>query len=464
MAKITTRRPLTAKLAHPMLRNLWVKSAFIAAIYLAVQFSVLGLNPAGWSKFWGLQPPDVFQYWDTGIYAQLALSPACTAFYPLWPRLIQWLSAPASLAQAVRFSTLFSEVIFLGSLPIALFTIEKILTHKKMAFLAVFLYALGPNAIFHSIGYTESVFGLLSLIFLLLIHTIETQKFRSNIEAFGVCSLLLSTTIFLSLARPVLMQSGFALLFSLVVIVTVRVGFLNNTSPALPITQAIPPKIMALAGVIATGSVVGYSLYGFYCWQTTGDFLAPFHAQVEWGRTVGFRPWLLLFPRTLLIDLYGLYTPALVVTVLMWMLWQSRRAQRPTLALPKYRWLYGFLIHPLAFTGLVLWLHHVAKRSMRLIQLPDTSQWIPYLGRFSILFAISFSGVHSLINFLANTGNLYSTSRHFFGTPFAFIGIGAILTALSLPQLTRLTWVFALAGVGLLLEQWMSYASGGWLG
>jgi hypothetical protein len=243
-------------------------------------------------------------------------------------------------------------------------------------------------------------------------------------------------------------------------------GFIPNPMDGLfGRIRALPPHLLVMSGVIVAGCVLGYSFYGVYCWQTTGNFFTPFYAQVEWGRKLGIRPWLLLFPRTLLIDLYGLYTPALVVTALLWLLGgPDRGSQPPQLSLPKPAWWYGFLVHPFVFTSLLVWLHRHAKRFIRIVRLPETTQRSTYLRRFTLLFAIAFSGVHSLINFWANTGHLYSTARHFFGTPFAYIGIGAILTALSVPELVRITWLIALAGLALLIEQWMSYASGGWLG
>lgn len=81
-----------------------------------------------------------------------------------------------------------------------------------------------------------------------------------------------------------------------------------------------------------------------------------------------------------------------------------------------------------------------------------------------MLYAVGFSGIHSIINFLANSGYLYSTARHYFGSPFAFIAIGAMLKAFGHSRLNRVVWVLAAVGVLWLGEQWWHYGAGRWLG
>ncbi|MGD1942636.1 MAG: hypothetical protein ACFB0G_15120 [Leptolyngbyaceae cyanobacterium] len=443
--------------------SFWARVGVTAAVYLAMQWAILTIHPAGWAKYWVLQSPDTRQYWDAGIYAQLALVPACTAFYPLWPRVIHWLSLSTALIPTLRFAQIASASLFLLSLPIALFTFEKILKDRQIAFLSFFLYAVGPNAIFHSIGYTESLFSTLSLLFLLNLAAIE-EPVASRSQAYGLHGVLFVLTVGLSLTRPILIQSGLAIAFTLGVLLSLRL-ILAKSSRTLSSIGLVPTQFLNLAAVIGAGSLVGYALYGLSCWQTLGDFWAPFHAQVEWGRTVGLRPWLLLLPRSLLIDLHGLYLPALIgVAVVGMLLTAARQRRHLVVVLPRQVGWYLLLLHPLAFIGVLMGLARFRQSWIKVIKVGNIADWPRYLGRFSVLYAIAFSGVHSLINLLANSGNLYSTSRHFFGTPFAFVGIGAILSALSVPQLTRLVWVIAVVGVGLLAQQWVSYAADGWLG
>jgi hypothetical protein len=77
---------------------------------------------------------------------------------------------------------------------------------------------------------------------------------------------------------------------------------------------------------------------------------------------------------------------------------------------------------------------------------------------------LAFSGVHSVINLAANSGYLYSTSRHYFATPFAFIAIGIILAALSWRYVEKA--LLGVGGVGLILLgfQWMNWAANRWVG
>lgn len=466
MTQNTICNPLSvSKLVNFLKASFGAKVSLILALYLSVQCLGLSLNPSGWTKYWVLQTPENFQYWDAGIYAQLSLAPSCTAFYPFWPRLIQWLATPVNLIQSLRFAVLFSEFLFLASLPIALFTFERLLKKKPIAFLAVFLYALGPNAIFHSIGYTESVFSFLSLFFLLIIHVLESSRKADKLQTTALYSALFVTVILLSLTRPILIQSCFAIAFSLFILWFLKTLRCQPYGCSISRLSTIPQRYFSMAGVIAFGNIVGYSIYGFYCLQITGDFFTPFRAQVEWGRTLGFRPWLLLFPRTLLIDLHGLYTGLLLFAAIIWLLWSYYRGVKtPRLALPKSPWISFLLIHPLLFLGLEGWLARVSRGGIQLVKSRDITLQPQYMFRFSLLYAIAFSGIHSVINFLANTGNLYSTSRHFFGTPFAFLGIGAFLSFLAMPQLNRITWFVAVAGVLLLAEQWTSFAADGWLG
>ncbi len=440
------------------LGRFWLKVALTAGIYLLLQLLMLLGTGQGWQKFWVLQPLENFEYWDAIHYANLAVSPACSAFYPLWPAVVRSLAAPENAVQALRVGISGSELIFLASLPLALLTFERIIRHQRLALLAFVLYALGPNAVFQSIGYTESLFGVLSLLFLLCLHRAE-QKLASQYKRLGLYIAVFGLSALLNLVRPALIQSWFAIAFALV-----GLYLIQRFAQPPQSHRGMWSQSLTLASLVGVGSLVGYSIFGLFCLHTMGDFLGPFQAQVEWGRTLAFRPWLLVLPRSLLFDLHGLYTPMLVFAALGWLLWGAyRKRQQLHLHLPKPPWLYIFLVHPLAFVLLMLGLGRFGQRW--LTHLPvQPGAVLQSVGRFSVLYAIAFSGVHSLINFLANSGYLYSTARHYFGTPYAFVGIGAVLAAFGLPQLNRLAWVAAIAGLLWLGEQWFYYGSGRWLG
>ncbi|WP_017298695.1 hypothetical protein [Nodosilinea nodulosa] len=435
----------------------WLKVALIAGVYLLLQLLMLTGSGTGWQKFWVLQPVETFDYWDAIHYANLAVNPACGAFYPLWPALVRSLASPETAAQALRVGIPGSELIFLASLPLALLTFERIVGHRRLALLAFVLYTLGPNAVFQSIGYTESLFGLLSLLFLLCLHKAEQKQGRQGkmlalyIAVFGLSTLL-------NLVRPALIQSWFAIAFTLGIL-----WLIQHLTPSTQGRREMGSRPLILASLIGAGSLVGYSIFGLFCLRTTGNFFGPFQAQVEWGRTLAFRPWLLVLPRSLLFDLHGLYTPMLVFAALGWVLWGAYRQQQLRLSLPKSPWLYIFLLHPLAFVLVMLGLGRFGQRWLKPLPVQPGAV-LQSVGRFSVLYAIAFSGVHSIINFLANSGYLYSTARHYFGTPYAFVAIGALLAAFALPQLNRLAWVAAAAGLLWLGEQWFYYGSGRWLG
>jgi hypothetical protein len=433
----------------------WLQVVSVATVYLALQFGLLLGTGDGWQKFSVAQPASAFEYWDAIHYATLAVNPLCGAFYPLWPALVAAVGSPDSLDQALRLSIVGSELLFLLSLPLALFTFRRILQHRALALLAFVLYALGPNAIFQSIGYTESLFGLLSLLFLLALHRVEQGANGGGPLTLGLYGAIAALAALLNLTRPALIQSWFAIAFALGLLYLLRPG---------PLNQRVPPRTLTTAGVVAAGSLLGYSLYGLFCLRTLGDFFWPFQSQVEWGRTLALRPGLLLLPRSLLIDLHGLYTPMLILAALGWLGLAASLPRSPTLWLPKSPWLYALLIHPLVFslTWLVLWLS--GRRGLVPLPVRPPEQGLAYLGRFSVLYAIGFSGVHSLINLLANSGYLYSTARHYFGTPYAFVALGAVLAAVDVPRLNRLAWGIALVGLLLLGEQWFYYGTARLLG
>ena len=446
-------------------KKFWQQVLVVAGLYLLVQGLTLSFTATGWAKYHVQLPLEQSQYWDAGIYAQLAIAPRCTAFYPLWPWLIRVLGSPATPTQALQGATVGSTLVFLGSLPLALLTFAKIIRQPRIAFLAFCLYALGPNAIFHGIGYTESLFSSLSLGLLFTLAVIEDSPQLGRGQTMGLLGLLLALTTLMSLARPMMVPALGAIALVLCLVVTLRVyGKQGGTEPRSP-APLRSARLPWLVGIMGVGSLLGYSLYGGYCWRTAGDFWAPFHAQVDWGRSLALRPQLLLLPRSLLIDLHGLYLPLLLMVAIAWLLWGVYRGSPGLrLVLPRSPWFYALLIHPLVFTAGLVGLHYWGRSHTRLITLPVTPGWSNYLGRFSVLFAIAFSGAHALINLLANSGNLYSTSRHVFGTPFVFVGIGVLLTALNQPVLNRVTWGIGAIGIGLLAQQWVAFATNGWLG
>ncbi len=196
-----------------LLASFWLRVISVTFLYLLLQVGILLATGDGWQKFWVLQPSKTVQYWDAIQYAELSLKASCSAFYPLWPRLIALIAAPETVDQALKVAIPGSELMFLVSLPLALFTFEQVIQHRTSALVAFLLYAFGPNSIFYAIGYTESLFGFLSLLLLLSLHQAEQlqtdrkQRLWLYTAVFGLSALL-------NLVRPALLQSGFAIAFT----------------------------------------------------------------------------------------------------------------------------------------------------------------------------------------------------------------------------------------------------------
>ncbi len=165
------------------------------------------------------------------------------------------------------------------------------------------------------------------------------------------------------------------------------------------------------------------------------------------------------------MDIHALYTSILVFAVLGYLLYAIYRGWREiVINLPSKPWIYIFLFHPLLFIAILTGLSYFAKGWIKSIPIDNPRQVLNNWISFTVLYAVAFSGVHCIINFLANAGYLYSNARYYFGTPYAFVSIGVMLTSLSVPKLNRLMWVIAAVGVVWLGSQWFNYGSGGWLG
>lgn len=422
----------------------------VAVLYLLVQAIALSLA-GGWPKFLVLQGESGFQYWDASHYFNLVKASGCSAFFPLWPLLISGLSRYELFFQGLGLQIVLGELIFIASLPLALVVFRRIIRDGKIAALMLFLYGLGPNSIFFSIGYTESLFSLLSFLFLLaFLACLEGSAFQFGVLPLAALSFLLNLT------RPVLVQTIFASLFSACFV------FLSCRSWDEGVRRL--RALFTPLAAISAGLIFGYSAYGVYCLKTAGDFWGPFHRQVAWGRTLAFRPWLMVTPRSLLIDLHGLYLPALLLLVVVLVMVAHRRGKEVvSLGIPRHPGFLLALVHPL-LAALIVSFRKRRKAVNEWTCDVNVSKALQRLGDPLFLYCLAFSGVHSAINLAANSGYLYSTSRHYFATPFAFVAIGIVLAALSWRYVERA--LLGVGGVGFILlgVQWMNWAANRWVG
>ena len=288
---------------------------------------------------------------------------------------------------------------------------------------------------------------------LVFLVSIETSEFR--LKAFFLLILALLSCL-LNLIRPALIQTVFASLFCLCFV------FLSGLNQAESVRRA--RALLMPFGAILIGAIGGYSAYGIYCMKTAGDFWGPFHQQIAWGRTLAFRPWLMVAPRSLLIDLHGLYLPALLLLVVFVVMAAHRRGQAViSIRLPRHPTFFMTLFHPL-LAALIVSSRRLRNAMNTSVCNINVSRALPCFADPLFLYCLAFSGVHSAINFAANSGYLYSTSRHYFATPFAFVAIGIVLVALSWGYLEKLLLGIGGVGVILLCIQWINWSGNQWVG
>ena len=130
----------------------------------------MALNPQSFWKFFTLptQLPSTTSslsyYWDIQAYAELALTPQCSAFYPLWPALIRWGLHPTSVTEAARDFLWVATGLSVATVPLTLILFRKAFQNDRFALVISLLYHLSPLAIFRVIGYTEGLFRIVDLI------------------------------------------------------------------------------------------------------------------------------------------------------------------------------------------------------------------------------------------------------------------------------------------------------------
>ncbi len=287
----------------------------------------MGINPAAFSKFFftpetlpALTGRSHSYYWDIALYGQLALKPACSAFYPLWAGIIRWVFHPQTLIEAGRGFLVMATGLFLGSLPVGVWLFQSALG-RGVGFGIALAYVLSPMAIFRVNGYSEGLFGVLSLLLLGVLLPLERlavaqpsgqlrMGWARGLALFGVTGLM-------ALARPVMVQivaAAIATLATLLLFAWWRAAPTPGKAFVQHCLTAYRQPLQA-TGLLSFSAVLGYTLYGEFCWRTRGSFFAPFQDQALWKKALGIHPELLLFPKSPFIDLLALYLPGLIVVV-----------------------------------------------------------------------------------------------------------------------------------------------------
>ena len=531
-------------------QSLGVQSGLIAAGFWLVAGVGWLLNPRSGAKFLGLAiappPPSssLSAHWDLASYGALALQSQCSAFYPLWPRVIELLFHPTTLEGAIADFRLLATLLFWVSIPLALQVFRGFLGDRTLAFAITLLYYLSPLAIFRVIGYTEGLFGLLSLGLFWFLIPRSRSPFSSQvwdiIQAFGLFTL----SGLLSLTRPMVLQTLGSAVFTLITlkilsflqglefssssiqlsssIQSVNSGNSSNasnlkprpissrnsfhSSQKSPQSDGLSPGM--ITGVLILGAIVGYSLYGWQCWQQTGNFWDPFAQQANWNKSLGFRPWLLLSSRSPLVDLWALYSPALVATLAVGQL--LSQAQAPPLRLWGGLGTLILAAYPPLWTIVQLWgnrgwIPQVSRwlTSLKLQDLlaakspdlsPDLSPDIyqntspgspsglsqealplpslapdapppspTLLHHYGFWLALYLAGSNTAIALLTQD-RLVSLGRYVFGQPFFFLALGAIAPCYGSKTQRWIFWSLLGVSAIALLEQWVRYGHHQWLG
>lgn len=427
-------------------------------------------NPDAFHKFFSPVQlvPDSFPassstnyYWDVRHYAEMVLSNRCTAFYPLWPLLIRFLLHPQNLEQAAYSLLKVSTIIFFISTPFLVWIFLKTLKNQSIAFLIVLAFTISPMAIFRVIGYTESLFSALSVIFIWL--CIRQTKFQANLELIP----LFLITLLLSLNRPILAQTVLASIATLGTIYFFESQKIEISGNFFTRFRHFSQEIKTTV-ILWCAAIAGYSIYGFYCLRSRGNFFAPFLDQKPWSSDTGLHLELLLFPKSPLFDLLGLYFPILVLALSLFFVYCKVNDKTPLVWVPKFPlWNALFLYPPLLILSYSVNYFRLKKKSSKTqstLTPLSTADFTKTLSRNYIFwFCVYFPVIHAIL-ILLTRDRLYSLGRHIFGIPFFFLALGYLCCCIPGKKTYQTLWWLIFISAIALVEQWVNYGKNQWLG
>jgi hypothetical protein len=362
---------------------------------------------------------------DAAVYMRIATEgykvAGETALFPLWPAILRALSQIFD-----EHFGLASQLLAVGFFSVGLGffarAIQPLLSARVAAW-TLLLICLNPQSIFYVQAYTESLFFLLSGIWLYtLVRMARGDAFRFNVW------ILFATAVVMGCTRPVVYQQGFAVGLTAMALVG-RYGVGRSR-----------PFIRCLL-VSLGGTVVGYLLVCTFTWIQYGDFFASYKGQAGWGRTLGFYHQLILAPATLngsreilTWDLLAFYLPFFLVAV-----WLRKPAS------------------------------HLESRAFQPLSAPSPVHGKPLdltvLKDGLALYAALFATAHGLIN-LVTYPRFYSLARHVGANPMIYLAGALILTRLELrPAVRKATLrTFAVISGLFVWHWWTRFARNGWMG
>lgn len=446
--------------------SLLISSAFVLCAALGML-----VNPDAFHKFFSpiqLVPDPVppsrskSYYWDVRAYADMVLNNRCLAFYPLWPLLSRIFFNPQTIDQAAYSLLKLSTVIFGISIPLFILIFIKTLKNQYLVLLALLAFYLNPMAIFRVIGYTESLFSALSIIFIWL--CLRQTRFNETLKV----GLLFCVTFIMSLTRPILIPVVFSSVGALGTILLFEHLKEEPGEGRDFLTQirqhALEIKITVTLWI---SSLLGYSVYGMFCLRSRGDFFAPFNDQKLWGTKLGLHPELLLFPKSPLFDLLGLYFPVLVLLISLTLVYSKIKNKAPLVWIPKSPIWNVFLLYPPLLTLGYIFVNFLKRQSatdkLSLARLNTSEFTLSLSSNYIFWFCVYFPVVHSALIFFTRD-RLYSLGRYVFGVPFFFMALGYLCCCIPGKRTYQaLWWLIAISAIAL-IEQWVNYGYNKWLG
>ncbi len=455
------------KLIRILSLSLVIGSAFVLCAALGML-----LNPNAFHKFFSPVQlvPDPFPpsrsisyYWDVRSYAEMVLTNRCLAFYPLWPLLGRILFNPQSIDQAAHSLLTLATVISLASIPLFAWGFIKTLKNQYLAFLAFLAFSLNPMAIFRVIGYTESLFSTLSIILILL--CLRPTRLNETVKL----ALVFAVTFLMSLSRPILIPVLFSSVAALGTICLFEVVKLETREGRNFLSQMIQyAQEIRLAITLCISALLGYSAYGIFCWQTRGDFFAPFRDQSLWKTKLGLHLELLLFPKSPLIDLLGLYFPILILVISLVLVYFKIKKEAPLVWVPQSPLWNALYLYPplltLSYIGNYFRLKQKSVGDKPFLTRINTSDVAETLSsNYIFWFCVYFSVAHSAVIFFTRD-RLVSLGRYIFGVPFFFIALGYLCCCIPGKKTYQALWWFIIISAVALVQQWVTYGQSKWLG
>lgn len=400
-------------------------------------------------------------YYDVSAYASMSLVDQCQAFYPMFSWLTRYLFHPQTFEQAVIGLKTISCICFVIGIPLFFDLIERISNNRTIAYLLTFIYTISPMAIFRVIGYAEGFFALLSLIFLSLISNIKPDRKAIYIGIFF-------TTFIMSVTRPISLQLIFSASITLIIIAFIEKS--KNKVGWGEVSEIYRQKykhLIFISLIIFFATIIGYSVYGFFCLQSRGDFLAPFHDQKLWGKMLGFYPQIFFSLEYPLFEQMSLYFPIILLIGIIICVYSFINSSSIEVFVPPFPLFWGLIsLYPSILIVIYILTFLIKRRnrnSLTTIDLSNSHKAKELFTNYTFWFCFSFVLSHVLIN-LFTVDKIYSLARFTFSLPFFFVFLGYILQNVKHRGIADILKLFVLIEAIALIEQWVRYGRNLWLG